>query len=304
MKLQKSKIVFATITVLVLLFIIAYSMMVFQEKETSNIDGGKIPLPELLETQEVYKSKLDAINSLKEVRQTNAPSIYDESLLDSSGNYDPKSLDKEKQRIVDSIYNKGRINYSKSTYRRNVSIRSVQKKEPLNKMPNHDKEKIIKSHQDFFQTYPKHSPKQDLNGFTDKEIHVVVNGDQKVKAFSRLELRTTHESVIDNQVIPKNTYLYGFVSFKPNRTLIHITNIHHKKVSLKAFDLQDGNEGIYVVNNFKTDLSKSIIDDMVGDVNIPGVPSLDVIKNVFQKSNRNLKVTITNNYKLILKPTP
>jgi hypothetical protein len=27
-----------------------------------------------------------------------------------------------------------------------------------------------------------------------------------------------------------------------------------------------------------------------------------VIKNVFQRSNKNLKVTITNNYKLLLKP--
>ena len=39
--------------------------------------------------------------------------------------------------------------------------------------------------------------------------------------------------------------------------MIHITNINHQEVSLKAFDLQDGNEGIYVQNNFKADASKS-----------------------------------------------
>ncbi|HAV53573.1 MAG TPA: conjugal transfer protein TraM, partial [Aequorivita sp.] len=60
--------------------------------------------------------KLEAIDALKEVRETNAPSIYDEKNIDSLGFYDPDFMDKEKVRIVDSIYKHNRITYSKDTY--------------------------------------------------------------------------------------------------------------------------------------------------------------------------------------------
>lgn len=46
-------------------------------------------MPELVQDQKDYDSKLDAINDLKEVRETNAPSIYDDALIDSLGFYDP-----------------------------------------------------------------------------------------------------------------------------------------------------------------------------------------------------------------------
>ncbi len=132
-------------------------------------------------------------------------------------------------------------------------------------------------------------------------IYAAVNGDQIVETFSRLEMRLTKPAFINNELLPKNTYLYGFVSFKPNRTLIHITNINHKPASLIADDLQDGNEGIYVVNNFQSEASKAVVDDAIDEINIPSVPSIGVLKKVFQRSNKNVKVTITNNYQLLLK---
>ena len=73
-------------------------------------------VPDLEENQKEYDSKLDAINDLKEVRENNAPSIYDEKLIDSLGFYDPDLPEREKERIVDSIYEAGKIQYSEKRY--------------------------------------------------------------------------------------------------------------------------------------------------------------------------------------------
>lgn len=307
MNIEKNKIVFGTILALIVIFIGAYMMTLLHKNDDTYIDSKQIPMPELENETEVYNSKLDAINALKDVRETNAPSIYDESLLDSTGIYDPDLLDKEKMRIVDSIYNQGRINYTENNYR-SLKPKSIEIPIKLtidSVLPEIAQtisaEQLGLEHSLFFAAAPV------LNDtFGDPKnnqmIYAAVNGDQIVKTFSRLEMRLTKPAFINNELLPKNTYLYGFVSFKPNRTLIHITNINHKPASLIAYDLQDGNEGIYVVNNFQSEASKAVVDDAIDEINIPSIPSIGVLKKVFQRSNKNVKVTITNNYQLLLKP--
>jgi len=307
MNIEKNKIVFVTILILIVIFIGAYTMTLLHKDDDTYIDSKQIPIPELENETKIYNSKLDAINALKDVRETNAPSIYDERLLDSTGVYDPDLLDKEKMQMVDSIYNQGRINYTENSYRRlkPKSIEIPQKSSIDTVFPEIAQaisaEQLSLEHQVFFASAPVIN---DIFGNTKNNliIYAAVNGDQVVKTFSRLEMRLTKPAFINNELLPKNTYLYGFVSFKPNRTLIHITNINHKPVSLKAYDLQDGNEGIYAINNFKTDASKAMVDDAIDEINIPSIPSIGVLKKVFQRSNKNVKVTITNNYQLLLKP--
>lgn len=307
MNIEKNKIVFGTILALIVIFIGAYTMTLLHKNDATYIDSKQIPIPELENETEVYNSKLDAINALKDVRETNAPSIYDERLLDSTGVYDPDLLDNEKMRIVDSIYNQGRINYIENNYR-SLKPKSIEIPIKLtidSVIPEIAQtisaEQLGLEHSLFFAAEPV------LNDtFGDSKnnqmIYAAVNGDQIVETFSRLEMRLTNPAFINNELLPKNTYLYGFVSFKPNRTLIHITNINHKPVSLIAYDLQDGNEGIYVVNNFQSEASKAVVDDAIDEINIPSIPSIGVLKKVFQRSNKNVKVTITNNYQLLLKP--
>ena len=305
MKIEKNKIVFASIIGMIVLFIGSYSMVVLKKDEDPTIQTNRIPIPELQDEQKEYDSKLDAINDLKEVREANAPSIYDERMLDSSGVYDPDLPDKKKAQIVDSIYNQGRINYADNSYRKSRVQKVIKKVNPSGSIADkQDYGKTLSSDKtvfkDFFNSNPNKSER--IEKSTDDVIHVVVNGDQVVKTFSRLEMRLARPALINNELLPKNTYLYGFVSFKPNRTMIDITNINHQPVNLKAYDLQDGNEGIYVVNNFQTEASKALVGDAVNEINIPAVPSVGVLKKVFQRSNRHVKVTIMNNYKLILKP--
>lgn len=131
---------------------------------------------------------------------------------------------------------------------------------------------------------------------------MVVDGDQIVKANTRLRMRLTKAATINSKLMPKNTLVFGFISFQPNRALIEIENINHHPTKLKAFDLQDGSEGIYVENNFRAEATSEVLDDVIGDINIPTVPQVGGITKVLRRSNRNVKVTVLNNYKLILKP--
>jgi hypothetical protein len=115
-------------------------------------------------------------------------------------------------------------------------------------------------------------------------------------------MRLTKAATINSKKMPKNTLLFGFISFQPNRALIEIENINHHPTKLKAFDLQDGSEGIYVQNNFRAEATNEVLDDVIGDINFPTVPPVGGITRIFRRSNRRVKVTVLNNYKLILKP--
>jgi len=307
MKIEKNKIVFAAVLAVVFIFLISYSIMVMGNDESENENLKETSVPALEEDQKEYDSKLDAINDLKEVRETNAPSIYDEKLIDSLGFYDPDLPEQEKERIVDSIYSAGKIKYSEKNYR-NIGVKKtvVKVAKVVDSAAIKAEEKIAAKemgleHQLFFASDPKESTVS-VSGSTDAVIYAVVDGDQKVKANSRLRMRLTKTATINSKRIPKNTPIYGFISFQPNRVLIEIENIQHQPTKLKAFDLQDGSDGIYVENNFRAEVTSEVVGDMVDDINITGVPQVSGFKKIFQRNHRNVKVTVLNNYRLILKP--
>ena len=303
MKLEKNKIVFASVLAVMVLFLISYSMMIMGDDESENTNLKETSVPALEEDQKEYDSKLDAVNDLKEVRETNAPSIYDEKLIDSLGFYDEDLPEKEKERLVDSIY----TTYSKRDYEHlgtreaETRVERVIDSTEIKAAQKIAAKEMELEHQLFFASDPKES-NSSLSGTTDEFIYAVVDGDQVVKANSRLRMRLTKSATINSKHLPKNTPVYGFISFQPNRVLIEIENIKHHPTELKAFDLQDGSEGIYVENNFRAQVSSEVIGDMVDDINIAGVPQVSGFKKIFQRNNRNVKVTVLNNYRLILKP--
>lgn len=307
MKIKKNKLVFGAVLGVVVIFIVSYSLLMLGGDDTEADNLKQTLVPELQQEQEDYSSKLDAINDLKEVRETNAPSIYDERLLDSLGFYDPEHLAKEKKRIVDSIYSSGKIDYTQNTYRNQKSIAKEEISKPIKDtiLPVSSVEIEVKEmgleHQLFFASNPLINPNNSTSK-TDATIHVAVDGNQTVKADYRLRMRLTKDALIDNKLVPKNTPVYGFIGFQANRATIEIENIKHQAVNLKAYDLQDGSEGIYIENSFRAEARREVVEDLVDDINITGVPQVSGIRQLFQRSNRNVKVTVVNNYKLILKP--
>ncbi|OQD42709.1 hypothetical protein BUL40_09310 [Croceivirga radicis] len=240
----------------------------------------------------------------------NAPSIYDERLLDSTGVYDPDLLDKEKMRIVDNIYQQGQIQYYKRKFENITTdkgpLKSAQDmiKDTTIAIEEKGTEVVLRElgleHQLFFASHPIEN--DDLNSLkTDPFIYVRVDGNQTVKNNYRLQIRLNKAANIYEEHYAKNTPIYGFVSFKPNRTIIDIEHINHKPVKLKAHDFQDGSEGIYIENSFRAEITNELIGDMVEDINIPGVPQVSGIKNVFRRNQRNVRVTVLDNYQLIIK---
>lgn len=307
MKVEKKKIVFGAVLAVILIFLISYSVMVMGDDESGNGNLKQTLVPDLDEKQKEYDSKLDAINDLKEVRENNAPSIYDEKLIDSLGFYDPDLPELEKRRIVDSIYDSGRIQYSEKTYQNfgqkkvtQKSAKQIDSSEVKREQKIETKEMGLE-HQLFFAASPKPNDFS-IIGNTDETIYVIVDGDQVVKTNSRLRMRLSKTAKINNKTIKKNTPIYGLVSFQPNRAIIKIENINHNPTSLKAFDLQDGSEGIYVENNFRAEVTSEVLNDVISDINIPSVPEVGGITKILKRNNRRTKVTVLNNYRLILKP--
>lgn len=310
MKIEKNKIVFVAIILCVVLFIGSYAVIVLGDEEEPTIENNQIPIPELEDGQKEYGSKLEALDDLKEERETTAPSIYPDHMVDEKGYFNPDYMEYEKQRIIDSIYSQGAIDFESATYRgpiENMERRISDAKE----VGETDSETVTEpktnamelglEHQLFFASNPLENKNLIIQN-TDAFIYVRVDGTQTVRNNYRLQMRLTKDALINGSTVLRNTPIYGFVNFKPNRTIIEIENIDHKPVKLNAFDLQDGSEGIYIENSFRAEARQEVVGDMVDDINIVGVPQVSGIKRIFQRNNRTVKVTVNDNYQLILKP--
>ena len=96
MKLDKKKITFIAVIGAVVIFIVTYSILAFGKDDSQKDELQETQVPVLENPIDDYTSRLDAVDDLKEVRQPNAPSIYDEKYLDSTGVFDPDFLEKKR----------------------------------------------------------------------------------------------------------------------------------------------------------------------------------------------------------------
>jgi len=308
MKIDKKKITFAVVIGAVVIFIVAYSILTFGGDKDEQDELLQPLVPTLETVKDDYTSRLDAVDDLKEVRETNAPSIYDEKYLDSTGVYDPDFMEKEKIRLVDSIYTNSQIDYSTGTYKKpNLVKENVistvtekekenQKKEEAEALRIEAKEMALEQ-QLFFASNPLPNAVDDST----PSVNVIVDRKEVLRVNDRIEMRTQHNVTIEGYFIPRNTRLFGIVSFKPNRVLLEIENIKNIPFAFKAYDYRDNLEGIYIKNSFREELRQQVLGDVIDDINVPGIPQVSGVKKIFQRSNRQVKVTVNNNYVLTLK---
>ncbi len=307
MKQDKKKITFIAVIGTVVIFMIAYALLAFGGDDSQEEELQQTQVPVLENPTEEYTSRMEAVDNLKEVRQTNVPSIYDEKYLDSTGVFDPLFLEKEKARMVDSIYNNSRINYTMGTYRNPKPIRESEVKVQAPRTKKNGKEGPLLVREDpkalelEQQLFFASNPLPDEAAVDEPSIEVIIDKKQVIKANDRLEMRTLHNVSIGGVLLPKNTTLFGIVGFKPNRVLLQIENIGNLSLSFKAYDFRDRLEGIYIKNSFREELRQQVLGDVANDINVPGVPQVTGIKRLFQGTNRQVKVTVNSNYKLIVK---
>jgi hypothetical protein len=86
-----------------------------------------------------------------------------------------------------------------------------------------------------------------------------------------------------------------------NRVFISVVHPRDPTLILEAYDLQDGLRGIYLENSFKGEVGNEVLQDVIQDVNIAGLPQINGIKNVFRRRQQKIKVTVLDGHRLLLK---
>ncbi len=302
MKIDKKKVLFIGIVVLLLCFIIGYGLWGLDkgdEKEQKTVNPA---VPALSEESQEYQSRMEAVDGLREERNSIPPSLYPDKSLEEPSAYDPYLQEKDKQALMDSILQHGPdvedYGFDKpdtiSIQQNTIQVDTVER------LPESPEITPGKGHLEFFfvskETATQPEPKN-RDGFL-----AIVNGDQVVRKDERLELRVMEQTIIAGDTLPKNTILYAGCSFRANRLLLEITGNAIPGEKLVAYDLSDGLEGIYIENSFRSQATTEVLDDVIQDINISGVPQVRGLKGIFQRSNGNVKVKVLHQHQLILKP--
>ena len=289
MKTQKNKIVFVLVLVCMVLFITIYSIVTFGKPKKESLDVGRIPMPDLEDTSVEFES-------IKVEKQSTAPQVYPDHMVDDKGYFNPNYMEYEKQRIIDSVFDTNVFTAKK------VSVSDVDEMpqlEVVKKVREDDQNMAIGSprtetdlglaHQLFFASNPKRN-RPDGNLPTAAAAKVYVDGDQTLRDGQRLDLRLTHDR------------LYGFVKIRPNRVMVELTRLGTTLMDMQAYDAQDGQEGIYVKNHLRGEVVDRSLEEGLGEINVPGVPQFNGIKRIFQRDQRTVKVQISDHYQFFLIP--
>lgn len=279
-------------------FIIIYAMAITGEESPASGTMEAPQVPELKEEKREYDNRLEAVDDLSDKKQTTPPGLYDEDLIDENGEYDIYLDEKEKRMLMDSILNIG------------PDLQDYHYEEPIVGFTSKSIDTIASAiqevigvqigqgHSRFFLSPTQESKKEG----SEKPILAQVNGDQVIRKDQRLELRLMEPIIIGKDTLPRNSILYAFCSFQPNRLLLEVQEVGLEKKSFEAYDISDGQQGIYIENSFRSRATTEVIDDVIQDINISGLPQVSGLKGIFQRSNRSVKVKVLHQYQLYLKP--
>lgn len=308
MKTQKNKIVFVLVLACMVLFITIYSIVTFGKPKKESLDVGRIPMPDLEDTSVEFETKLEAVEAIKVEKQSTAPQVYPDHMVDDKGYFNPNYMEYEKQRIIDSVFDTN-VFIAKKVSESGVDV--TPKLEVVKKEREDDQNMAIGSprtetdlglaHQLFFASNPKRN-RPDGNLPTAAAAKVYVDGDQTLRDGQRLDLRLTHDYVVDENRVPGGTRLYGFVKIRPNRVMVELTRLGTTPMDMQAYDAQDGQEGIYVRNHLRGEVVDRSLEEGLGEINVPGVPQFNGIKRIFQRDQRTVKVQISDHYQFFLIP--
>ncbi len=336
MKIEKNKIIFFSVIGLIIIFIGTYSLLVFGDEEKES-QLNQIVVPNVDASKDQYQSKLDAINAQEKKKNTHIPSVYDE-IISSYDKTDTELTEEDRQRIIDSIYKSGQIDYSTET-----SVSSSNHIPPPNvpsyqpktstttKTPEIDpeeayrqellkaKEEMLRHHRASQKRYQKDTKPQEVVTPKPKvvEIRASIYQDQYVLPGNRVKLVLNHDFVYHNQLFPKGTFIYAFVEMAPYRVFLEVDNIAHVSIPLVAKDITDGRIGLYSTragelwSEYKDEFSNDVGDDasdVAADVSNSSLvgAALKGLGNFFKKKkirDRD-KILLQNNDEVILISKP
>ncbi|HIP33418.1 MAG TPA: conjugative transposon protein TraM [Bacteroidia bacterium] len=311
--IEKEQIIIFGVIGLVVLFLL-YGLFSSSEEEEVDIMQN-IEMPENKSKKE-YQTKLEAYARENQEKENNFSLDFDRDLLKND------NLEKTKKQLleeqIDSMLNskKPKKAINKTTRRRatNNTYSSIKKNKEQERLRLEQQAKLeqiayAKSERErlgkFFTEQNNSTPEvnninnsQDLR--TDKNIEIMVNGDQNIKSGTRVSLILTQKAIINGISYDRNTRLYGFASFGNHRLFININNIKNNPVDLKIYDAQDGNLGLYTKINLAGEISTEVLDDTADDIEVNGIKIGSTVKKIFKKKNKEKKILIFNRTKFIL----
>ncbi len=299
MHLDRKKIVFGSIIVLLLAFIMGYYFWVVENSPVDQVTLEQPEVPQADSPPKEFESRKEAVDAIEEPRKTTSQELYDERDLQKwDSNYSPTQEDYGVQEEEGS-YEEELESYpgnSNKVVRDHTATQHATIQGASSMKVNADVAEIMDRQRAFF---------SDRNeslapGVPGLKIRAAVNGRQTVSSHERLELRLLEETIIGETTFSENTLIYAFASFKTHRVFLEISYIGTHPISLKAYDAQDGREGIYIKNSYRQQAGQEVMEDVASGVNIPGFPQLGGVKQVFRRSNRAVKVTIHDHYLIYL----
>lgn len=145
------------------------------------------------------------------------------------------------------------------------------------------------------------------------DIRALVHGEYRnIKTGAIVKFRIIDEFTINGIHIPKNTFLYGQLSFSSTRAMIKIENIQYKNMIIpfnaSIYD-QDGFEGLYTPDNIVDEAKREAANDAISSTNLnisTGIPLVNTaanavtsaIKSISQSAVKEKKLTISSNYQV------
>ena len=303
MKIDRKNAVVIGGVVLLTCIIVAYGFWGMEtNKKATEEQIGNPGVPALSGETEEYQSRKEAVDQLREERDRVPPSLYPDMDSETYEPYDPYLEEKEKNRLMDSILKSGPEpeEYYFEPLASPVMEKDTSSTIIVNEVTNPPVHIPGKGHLEFFfvSKDQKSIPSEDSSA----SFRVSVNGDQVIRKEECLELRIIDPIKIGKDSLASNSLIYARAGFRANRLLLEITGNSIPGGKLVAYDLSDGLEGIYIENSFRSQVTTEVLDDVIQDINISGVPQVRGLKAIFQRDNRNIKVKVLHQHHLILKP--
>ena len=145
-------------------------------------------------------------------------------------------------------------------------------------------------------------------------IEAIVPETQTLVGGATVKLLLSNDIYINGVLIPRNSFVYGTATLSNERLRINIASLRYKNniipVALEVYDI-DGLQGIYIPGSINRDVAKESSNEAI---NALGLTTLDpsfaaqatgagiqAAKTLLSKKVKQIKVTIKEGYKILLK---
>ncbi|MBW1655216.1 conjugative transposon protein TraM [Flavobacterium quisquiliarum] len=144
-------------------------------------------------------------------------------------------------------------------------------------------------------------------------IEAVIHQTQTIASGAVVKLRLSHDILLQDTAIPKNTFLYGIAALKGERMEVKITSIQYNNsifpVELTVYDI-DGIDGIYIPGAINRDVAKASADRSIQTLGLTGISDswgtqaagmgIEAAKSLMSKKVKLIKVVVKAGYRVLL----